>query len=117
MIETAYVKVLRGAPETVATPSESGKGQKVVRCPQCRVAVWSHYASLDTKLAFVRVGTLDMPSLCPPDVHIFVRSKQPWVAIPPGAEAYAIFYSDADRIRLFGPERLARREALLADQN
>lgn len=115
MIETARIEVLAGAPETVLTPSESGKGQKIVRCPNCRVAVWSHYASLDTKLAFLRVGTLDTPSLSPPDVHIFVRSKQPWVVIPPRAEPYAIFYSDADRIWLFGPERMARRNALMAE--
>lgn len=117
MIETERLGVLNGTPESVATPSESGKGQKVVRCPLCRVAVWSHYASLDTRLAFVRVGTMDMPSRCPPDVHIFVSSKQPWVVIPPGAEAYATFYSDEDRVRLFGPERLVRRNALFVDRH
>ena len=96
-------------------PSASGKGQKIARRPKCRVAAWSQYATLATKLAFVRVGTLDDPSRCPPDVHIFTSTKQPWVLIPAGAESYAEFYSAADRVRMFGPERMARREAKIEE--
>src|ERR1700742_44445 len=46
--------------ETLAvdTPSESGQGQIVHRCPACHVAMWSHYGGR-TYAAFVRVGTLD----------------------------------------------------------
>ena len=32
-----------GEPELVDTPSASGAGQQIARCPRCRVAVWSHY--------------------------------------------------------------------------
>lgn len=115
MIETARLELAGSAPDLILTPSASGKGQKIARCPACRVAVWSHYATLDTKLAFVRVGTLDDPSRYPPDVHIFISTKQPWVLIPAGAETYAGFYTPADRARMFGPDRLARREALLEE--
>ncbi|MDZ7627105.1 MAG: GFA family protein [Parvularculaceae bacterium] len=115
MIETAQVRIDGAAPDLVATPSASGKGQKVARCAVCRVAVWSHYATLDTKLAFIRAGTLQDPSRASPDVHIFTSTKQPWVVIPAGAEAYAEFYSAADRARMFGPERMARRAALLEE--
>ena len=38
LIEPDRVTLLAGAPEAVATPSESGKGQIVWRCPACRVA-------------------------------------------------------------------------------
>lgn len=115
MIETARLEVQGAVPDLILTPSASGKGQKIARCPACRVAVWSHYATLDTKLAFVRVGTLDDPSRAAPDVHIFTSTKQPWVILPAGAEAYPEFYSPADRVRMFGPERMARHEALIEE--
>ncbi|MEQ9122079.1 MAG: GFA family protein, partial [Alphaproteobacteria bacterium] len=43
VVETANVEVLAGQPDLVHTPSASGKGQKIARCPTCRVALWSHY--------------------------------------------------------------------------
>ena len=111
MIETARVTVLAGEPEIVDTPSASGKGQLIARCPRCRIALWSHYAGAGRLAAFVRVGTLDNPDALPPDVHIFTASKQPWVVLPPGMPAFAEFY---DRKQLWPAESLARREALLA---
>lgn len=33
------------------------------------------------KLRFVRVGTLDKPDQCPPDVQILTSSKQDWVPL------------------------------------
>ena len=61
MIETDRVVLLQGSPEFVDTPSASGKGQKIARCPRCRVALWSHYAGAGDAVAFVRVGTLEEP--------------------------------------------------------
>ena len=84
MIEADRVVLLSGAPETVNTPSNSGKGQKIVRCPTCRIALWSNYAGAGDAVRFVRVGTLDEPDRLPPDIHIFTASKQPWVVLPPG---------------------------------
>ena len=37
MIEMERVELLGQAPELVDTPSESGKGQQIARCPSCRV--------------------------------------------------------------------------------
>jgi hypothetical protein len=76
-----------GEPEIVMTPSASGKGQKITRCPACRVAVWSNYPQAGLAIRFVRVGTMDNPDLCPPDIHIFTSSKQPWVTLPAGSKA------------------------------
>ena len=84
LVESDRVELLHGEVDVVATPSESGKGQKIVRCPRCRVAVWSHYAGAGDAVSFIRVGTLDEPDRLPPDVHIFTASKQPWVVLPPG---------------------------------
>jgi hypothetical protein len=110
MIESDRVEILRGEPEVVVTPSNSGRGQRIVRCPSCRIAVWSHYAGAGDKVRFVRVGTLDEPDRLPPDVHIFTASKQPWVILPPGTPAVAEYY---DRKELWPQESLRRREKLL----
>ena len=114
MIESDRLTVLAGEPEIVDTPSASGKGQQIARCPRCRIALWSHYAGARQLAAFVRVGTLDDPDALPPDVHIFTMSKQPWVVLPPGMPAFAEFY---DRKQVWPAESLARREALLAKRS
>lgn len=112
LIETPAVEVIAGQPETIDTPSASGKGQRIVRCPTCRVALWSHYAGMGARAAFVRVGTLADPDACPPQVHIYTRSKQPWFDLPPDAAAFEVFYSRADLEALFGPDGARRWRAL-----
>ena len=111
MIEADRVTLLQGEPETVHTPSNSGKGQKIARCPKCRIAVWSNYAGAGDAVRFIRVGTLDDPDLLPPDIHIFTSSKQPWVVLPPGTPAVEEFYD----LRNYWPKAsLERRAALRA---
>ena len=111
MIESDRVHLLAGEVEVVDTPSNSGKGQKIARCPTCRIALWSNYAGAGDAVRFVRVGTLDDPDRFPPDVHIFTSSKQPWVVLPPGTPAFAEYYKSAD---VWPQESLERRAALLA---
>ena len=111
MIEADRVTLLQGRPELVDTPSNSGRGQKIWRCPRCRIAVWSNYAGAGDAVHFVRVGTLDEPDRLPPDIHIFTASKQPWVVLPPGVPAVAEYY---DRNKYWPKESLERRDALLA---
>jgi hypothetical protein len=110
MIETERVKILSGAPDVVPTPSNSGKGQKIVRCPTCRVALWSHYSGAGLKVAFVRVGTLDDPNLCPPDIHIFTSTKQKWVTLAGDTPVRKSYYK---RDAFWPADSLKRREALL----
>ena len=109
MIESDRVEITHGEVEVVDTPSNSGKGQKIARCPKCRVAVWSNYAGAGDAVRFMRVGTLDDPSLCPPGVHIFTTTKQPWVVLPEGTPAVPEYYSSKE---LWPAESLERREAL-----
>ena len=111
MIEAERVELLQGEPEIVNTPSNSGQGQKIWRCPTRRIAVWSNYAGAGDAVRFVRVGTLDDPDRLPPDIHIFTSSKQPWVVIPPGTPAVAEYY---DRAKHWPAESLERRKAMLA---
>lgn len=98
VIERDRVTLLAEEPELVMTPSESGRGQEIARCPSCRVAVWSYYPNAGRKAAFVRVGALDAPAAVMPDVHIFTRSKLPWVRLPEGAKAYEAFYDDPGEV-------------------
>jgi hypothetical protein len=110
MIESDRMATLGREPELVNTPSHSGAGQQIARCRTCRVALWSHYLSAGPVLSFVRVGTLDNPDLLPPDIHIFTGSKQPWVVLPPGVPAVAVYY---DREKYWSRESLQRRQAIL----
>ena len=111
MIESDRVVLLSGAPEVVLTPSNSGKGQKIARCPQCRIALWSNYGGAGDVVRFVRVGTLDKPDRLPPDIHIFTSSKQPWVVLPRGTPAVKEYY---DREKYWPKASLKRLLALLA---
>ena len=111
MIEADRVELLAGQPEMVLTPSASGKGQKIWRCPNCRVAVWSNYPGAGDAVRFVRVGTLDEPARLAPDIHIYTSSKQPWVVLPAGAPAVAEFYKPAET---WPKETLERWAALKA---
>ena len=111
MIEADRVEILQGEVETIDTPSNSGKGQKISRCPKCRIAVWSNYAGAGEAIRFVRVGTLDEPARFSPDIHIYTSTKQPWVALPPDRPAVPEFY----KLSQYWPkESLERRKALLA---
>jgi len=92
LIESDRVEVLQGEPERVPTPSNSGKGQVIWRCPHCRVGLWSNYAGFGDKVSFIRVGTLDEPDRITPDIHIFTESKQPWVVIPGEHASVARYY-------------------------
>jgi hypothetical protein len=112
MIEAERVELFGGAPEVVHTPSNSGKGQRISRCPVCRIAVWSNYAGAGDAIRFVRVGTLDDPDRLPPDIHIFTSSKQPWVVLDPQTPAVPEYY---DRAQYWPAPSLARRRALLGE--
>ena len=110
LVESDRVELLAGEPEIVDTPSSSGKGQQIARCPQCRIAVWSTYAmAVGDRIRFIRVGTLDEPGRLAPDIHIFTASKQPWLALPPGIPAVAEYY---DRKEHWPADSLERYRAL-----
>jgi hypothetical protein len=109
MIEADRVVLVEGSPDVVPVPSNSGKGQKISRCPHCRIALWSTYAGAGDAVCFVRVGTLEEPDRLPPDIHIFTASKQPWVALPPDTPAFDAYY---DRRQVWPAESLARWRVL-----
>jgi hypothetical protein len=109
LIEADRVEVLGEEPELVATPSASGYGQQIARCPECRIAVWSCYAGAGPLLRFVRVGTLDEPDHLPPDIHIFTASRQPWVRLGEDTPAVPEYY---DREQHWSAASLERWQAI-----
>ncbi|HLW23561.1 MAG TPA: GFA family protein [Steroidobacteraceae bacterium] len=109
LIEAEHVVLLGGEVEIIATPSASGKGQKIARCPRCRLALWSNYAGSGDAVRFVRIGTLDDPDRFPPDIHIYTSTKQPWVTLPPHIPAVPEYYRAAD----FWPQASLERRARL----
>ena len=96
LIEANRVMLLQGTPEIVMTQTNSGKGQKIARCPHCRIALWSNYAVVGDLVRFVRVGTLHEPDQLPPNIHVYTMSKQPWVKLSPEIPAVTEYYRRDD---------------------
>jgi hypothetical protein len=109
IIEADRIVLVTGEPRPVAVPTDSGRPHDIYRCPACQTAMWSDYGRRPN-YRFVRIGTLDDPTALTPDVHIFTRSKQPWVRLPDGARAFEVFY---ELEREWPAESLARRRAAL----
>jgi hypothetical protein len=111
MVETKYIRCDSGEIAVSSMPSPSGRGHDVHRCASCGTAVWSDYGRRP-HLRFLRVSTLDDAHAIAPDVHIFARSKVPWVTLPNGVPAFDVYY---DMEKVWRPESLARRKAMLDD--
>jgi hypothetical protein len=106
LIETDRVELLAGEPQPVPVPRSRGT-QKIWRCPTCQIALYSQYTRATVR--FVRAGTFDDPSAVEPDVHIFTRSKLPWLELPDSVPAFSTYY---DTQKLWPAASLERLEAL-----
>jgi hypothetical protein len=109
LMETNRLTVLKGEVSRSPMPTDSGRPHGIDRCVRCGTAVWSEYGGLAV-LRFVRVGTLDDPSALGPDVHIYTRSKLPWVTVPEGVPAFEAYY---DAKKLWPAASLERRNVAL----
>jgi hypothetical protein len=89
LIEAERVQVT-GAPRQVEMPRDNRPAQEVFRCTECQVAVYSRYGH--PGIYFVRAGTLDDPASVSPDVHIYTRSKLPWVELPESVPSFEVYY-------------------------
>jgi hypothetical protein len=107
LIEADRVELLSGAPKPIDVPRDDGSNQRIYRCPDCQVAVFSEYGR--PEVLFVRGGTLDDPSGVTPDVHIYTRSKVGWLTLPESAPAFEAYY---DSKALWPAESLERLRAL-----
>jgi hypothetical protein len=109
LIEADRVELVAGEPQPVDVPRDDGSTQRIFRCPTCHVAVFSEYGRPEVR--FVRGGTLDDPSAITPDVHIYTRSKLPWIALPDTAPAFEEYY---DMRALWPAASLERLKAMKA---
>ncbi|WP_322988322.1 GFA family protein [Hoeflea sp.] len=109
VIERDNIEIDQGNSVAFTMPTDSGTPHDLYRCEDCGTTVWSDYGRRKT-MVFLRAGTLDDPGSLPPDVHIFIRSKLPWVSLPADIPAFDVFYSS---VEAFWPEEaLMRRKAL-----
>jgi hypothetical protein len=111
LIETDRIEMLSGEVAPSRMPTDSGRVHDIYRCTRCGTALWSDYGGRPA-LRFVRATTLDDRAALPPDVHIFTRSKLPWVELPAEAPAFEVYY---DAQTLWPADSLARRRAILGD--
>jgi hypothetical protein len=109
LIEADRVELLAAEPQPVDVPRDDGSSQRIFRCPTCQVALFSTYTRPD--VLFVRGGTLDDPSSIEPDVHIYTRSKLPWVTLPDSVLAFEVYY---DTRAVWPAASLERLQALKA---
>ena len=107
LIETDRIEIVEGKPVPAAMKTDSGYPHEIHRCSACQTALWSDYGGRKWMI-FVRVSTLERRAEFSPDVHIFTRSKVPWVRLPEYARVFEEYYSTK---ALWPPESLARREA------
>jgi hypothetical protein len=114
LIEAERVELLAGDPHAVDVPRDDGSAQRIFRCPTCRVALFSTYGW--PEIRFVRAGTLNDPSSVAPDVHIYTRSKLPWIVLPDTVPAFEVYYDSKRLWPAASLERLAavRRKAAAA---
>ncbi|TPH12499.1 GFA family protein [Litorilituus lipolyticus] len=112
LFDATSVNIIAGEVKEVMTPSPSGRGQVIARCPRCEVAIWSNYfmGGIKNLIRFIRVGTLDEAALFPPDVHIYTESKQPWLQLAKNSPQYEKFY---DFKAVWSKENEAKRQSLL----
>ena len=112
IIETDRIEILSGELQPVAVPTDSGRPHDIYRCTACETAMWSDYGRRPA-LRFVRTGTLEDPAALAPDVHIYTRSKLPWMRLPEDVPAFAEYY---DMKKQWPAASLARRRAALGDR-
>jgi hypothetical protein len=107
-IERKFVEASGAAPNSHMLSGGSGKNHEVFFCGECGTYVWSRYHIAPGDCLFVRAGTLDQPEAVTPDVHIFTRSKLPWVRLPEGARSFESIY---DIPKVWPAESLKRLRA------
>jgi hypothetical protein len=97
-IERKFVERSGAAPKSFRLSGGSGKGHDVFFCGTCGTYLWSRYHIAPGDCLFVRAGTLDEPGAVTPDVHIFTRTKVPWLELPKGVRAYEAIYQMSDDV-------------------
>jgi len=112
-IERKFVLADETRLKTFRVTAGTGQPHDIYYCPNCGTRLWSHYHAAPGNTILLRAGTLDDAAAITPDVHIFTRSKLPWVPLPPGARAFETMYKLAD---VWSDESRTRLRASVAEK-
>ncbi len=104
-IERGFVDPGSVTPKSFRLSGGSGKDHDVFFCDICGTTLWSNYQIAPGDALFVRAGTLDNPEAVTPDVHIYTRSKLPWLQLPEGVPAFNSIYKIDE---VWSPEKRER---------
>ncbi len=80
-------RLLSGEPRTFTRACASGRTLDCAFCPRCGTRIY-HEGRFMEAVVSVKPGTLDDTSWLRPHVHLWTRSRQPWVPIPGGARCF-----------------------------
>ena len=80
-------QLLSGETKTFTRTAESGRDVACVFCPACGTRVY-HVPGLPGDNLNVKPGTLDDRSWLAPAIHVWTKSKQPWVPIPEAVRCF-----------------------------
>lgn len=85
-------RVTRGEPWPVERIADSGRVNVRLLCPDCGcwISGLGRAGPDGVEVRRVRAGTLDDRSWLRPTMHIWTRSKQPWVMLPEGDQIHEV---------------------------
>lgn len=102
------VELLQGATALHTAAVENGRIKRAVACPSCGIQVWG-ISGRNPDVLVVRPGTLDDRTGLAPVAHMWTRSRQPWVQIPPGMAQFETQPEDPGVLRKLWLERPSGR--------
>ncbi|MGQ0654683.1 MAG: GFA family protein [Betaproteobacteria bacterium] len=82
LVPRKAVALTQGETLPVEAAVENGRVKRAVACAKCRTHLWG-VSGRNPEVLVIRPGTLDDKSGLAPVAHMWTRSKQPWVALPP----------------------------------
>ena len=80
--------LLQGNPQRFAVTLADGRQKNGAFCGACATRVWGEPVQFP-QVVNVEPGTLDDTTWLRPIAHIWTRSAQPWVVIPPNTLSFA----------------------------
>ena len=87
IVKEAAFRLTAGVPRLIPRIADSGRALNRWVCPEC--ASWiSGHPRPEAATRNVRGGTFDDTSWLRPTVHLWTRSKQPWVVLPEGDQKF-----------------------------
>lgn len=87
VVQRERFRITKGEPSSFERKAESGRILLGWFCPICGTRLY-HTPGQLAQNCNIKPGTLDNTSWLCPAVHVWTRSKQPWVEIPEGAVVF-----------------------------